>query len=93
MVHLFGAYNPTHARNPNHLPRGAHTTGTSSGIGRTAAVYLARKGFTVLAGVRKDRDAQALKGGFGVSYPVCVCSCLVVGGVRSGSSVWLCVLG
>jgi hypothetical protein len=29
-------------------------------------VYLARKGFTVLAGVRKDRDAQALKGAFGI---------------------------
>ena len=38
------------------------TTGTSSGIGRTAAVYLARKGFLVLAGVRKEADAKALRG-------------------------------
>jgi len=36
-------------------------TGTSSGIGRTAAVYLAQRGFTVLAGVRKESDAQALR--------------------------------
>lgn len=39
-------------------------------------MYLARKGFTVLAGVRKDRDAQALKGGFGLSRPVFVCLCV-----------------
>lgn len=36
-------------------------TGTSSGIGRTAAVYLAQRGFKVLAGVRKESDAQALR--------------------------------
>lgn len=50
--------------------------GTSSGIGRTAAVYLARKGFTVLAGVRKESDARALKGGgWGVCGVFCPFSC------------------
>ncbi|TFJ85026.1 hypothetical protein NSK_003450 [Nannochloropsis salina CCMP1776] len=48
-------------------------TGTSSGIGRTAAVYLAQRGFTVLAGVRKESDAQALRD-LGVSgiHPVII---------------------
>jgi NAD(P)-dependent dehydrogenase (short-subunit alcohol dehydrogenase family) len=36
-------------------------TGCSSGIGRESALLLARRGFTVLAGVRKDADADALR--------------------------------
>ncbi len=36
-------------------------TGASSGIGRATAVRLARRGWRVFAGVRRDSDAQALK--------------------------------
>lgn len=36
-------------------------TGTSSGIGKATAVYLAKKQFTVLASVRKDADATMLQ--------------------------------
>lgn len=35
-------------------------TGASSGIGKTCALHLAKRGFNVVAGVRNDRDAQAL---------------------------------
>ncbi len=35
--------------------------GASTGIGRHAAEHLAREGFTVLAGVRKQADVEALK--------------------------------
>lgn len=37
-------------------------TGCSSGIGHTTAVYLARRGFTVFATVRKAEDAERLRG-------------------------------
>lgn len=36
-------------------------TGASSGMGKACALRLAREGFTVFAGVRKEQDAQALK--------------------------------
>ena len=36
-------------------------TGASTGIGKACAVYLAKKGFTVYAGVRKETDAENLK--------------------------------
>ena len=36
-------------------------TGASSGIGRHAAVELARRGFSVFGSVRKDADGEALK--------------------------------
>ncbi len=36
-------------------------TGTSSGIGRATAVFLAEKGFKVFAGVRKEEDFESLK--------------------------------
>ncbi len=36
-------------------------TGASSGMGKACALRLARAGYTVFAGVRKERDAQALK--------------------------------
>ena len=36
-------------------------TGSSSGIGRAAAVRLARSGWRVFAGVRKEADAESLK--------------------------------
>ncbi|TDC84573.1 SDR family oxidoreductase [Micromonospora sp. KC606] len=35
-------------------------TGASTGIGRATALLLAREGFTVFAGVRKDADGEAL---------------------------------
>lgn len=37
-------------------------TGTSTGMGAATARELARRGFHVLAGVRRDRDADALRG-------------------------------
>jgi NAD(P)-dependent dehydrogenase (short-subunit alcohol dehydrogenase family) len=37
-------------------------TGASSGIGRACALYLDEMGFQVFAGVRRDVDAQALRG-------------------------------
>jgi NAD(P)-dependent dehydrogenase (short-subunit alcohol dehydrogenase family) len=36
-------------------------TGSSSGIGKTIAVYLAARGYTVLAAVRRDSAVEALK--------------------------------
>lgn len=36
-------------------------TGASSGIGRVSALHLARKGYRVLATVRKDKDAESLR--------------------------------
>ena len=46
-------------------------TGASSGIGRATALLLDRKGFHVFAGVRKQRDAEALrKKAFGHLKPV-----------------------
>ena len=36
-------------------------TGASSGIGRACALRLARSGFHVFAGIRKDKDAEALE--------------------------------
>lgn len=36
-------------------------TGASSGMGKACALRLAEGGFTVFAGVRKERDAQALR--------------------------------
>src|SRR5262245_17747421 len=40
----------------------AIVTGTSTGIGAATARELARRGFHVLAGVRRDRDADAIRG-------------------------------
>lgn len=36
-------------------------TGASTGIGAATARELARRGFHVLAGVRRDRDADAIR--------------------------------
>jgi NAD(P)-dependent dehydrogenase (short-subunit alcohol dehydrogenase family) len=45
------------------IDRGAVVvTGTSTGIGRAAAKRLAREGFRVFAGVRKDTDAESIRG-------------------------------
>jgi NAD(P)-dependent dehydrogenase (short-subunit alcohol dehydrogenase family) len=47
-------------------------TGCSSGIGRQAALALAGRGFTVFATVRKEADAQALRGlNVAGLHPVC----------------------
>lgn len=45
-------------------------TGASSGIGRSAAEYLAGRGWTVLAGVRKPADGEALAGADGDIRPL-----------------------
>jgi hypothetical protein len=37
-------------------------TGASTGVGAATACELARRGFHVLAGVRRDRDADAIRG-------------------------------
>jgi NAD(P)-dependent dehydrogenase (short-subunit alcohol dehydrogenase family) len=42
-------------------PRAVVVTGASSGIGRATAMKLARSGFRVFAGVRKEEDAEALE--------------------------------
>jgi NAD(P)-dependent dehydrogenase (short-subunit alcohol dehydrogenase family) len=42
------------------IGEGILITGCSSGIGRSTAIYLAQKGFTVFAGVRKEQDADNL---------------------------------
>ncbi|MGA2441563.1 MAG: SDR family NAD(P)-dependent oxidoreductase [Tepidisphaeraceae bacterium] len=36
-------------------------TGCSTGIGKACAVYLAKSGFSVMAGVRRDQDAKNLE--------------------------------
>ena len=41
--------------------RAVLVTGASSGMGRACALRLARGGFTVFAGVRRERDARALE--------------------------------
>ena len=45
-------------------PRAVVVTGASSGIGRASALMLARSGFHVFAGVRKEEDAEALEEAF-----------------------------
>lgn len=45
-------------------------SGASSGIGRSAAEYLAGRGWTVFAGVRKPEDAEALSGASGDLRPL-----------------------
>ncbi|MDF2707298.1 MAG: family oxidoreductase [Nonomuraea muscovyensis] len=42
------------------MPKTVLVTGASTGIGRATALLLAREGFTVHAGVRKDADGEAL---------------------------------
>lgn len=48
--------------NNMHKPAGAVlVTGASSGMGKACALRLAQAGYTVFAGVRKERDAQMLQ--------------------------------
>ena len=42
-------------------PGGVFITGTSTGIGAATALHLAKRGFKVFAGVRRDIDGEALK--------------------------------
>ncbi len=52
--------------------RAVLVTGCSSGIGRAAAVHLARRGFTVFATVRKETSADSLRqAGLPGLIPVC----------------------
>src|SRR5262245_18883810 len=57
---------------PEHPSRGALLiTGTSTGIGRACTVHLDNLGFTVFAGVRKQSDADSLRGtGSGRTQPL-----------------------
>ena len=55
----FGAYEKYKVHEVSHSA--VLITGTSSGIGRHAALELARRGYTVFAGVRKEADAKLLK--------------------------------
>jgi NAD(P)-dependent dehydrogenase (short-subunit alcohol dehydrogenase family) len=50
------------------IPKTVVVTGASSGIGRASALLLARKGFTVFAGVRREADGDRLvrHGGEGI---------------------------
>jgi NAD(P)-dependent dehydrogenase (short-subunit alcohol dehydrogenase family) len=41
--------------------RAVAITGASTGIGRARALHLARRGWQVFAGVRKERDAESLR--------------------------------
>ena len=46
-------------------------TGASTGIGRHAAEWMANKGFVVYAGIRKDSDAESIRGvGIATLLPV-----------------------
>lgn len=45
----------------NSQPRAVLVTGASSGIGRAAAIDLARRGFYVFAGVRREVDAESVR--------------------------------
>ena len=46
-------------------------TGASTGIGRHAAEWMANKGFVVYAGIRKDSDAESIRGvGIATLVPV-----------------------
>ncbi|MFR0358553.1 SDR family NAD(P)-dependent oxidoreductase [Streptomyces sediminimaris] len=47
------------------MPTAVMITGTSSGIGRAAALALAGRGFDVFAGVRSNSDGEALRAGSG----------------------------
>jgi NAD(P)-dependent dehydrogenase (short-subunit alcohol dehydrogenase family) len=52
--------------------RSVFITGASSGIGRAVAAGLARRGYTVMASVRKESDARALSAlGIGKLKPIC----------------------
>ncbi len=41
--------------------RAALVTGASTGIGRATALLLARSGFTVFAGVRREADGESVQ--------------------------------
>ena len=47
---------------PVHNSGAVVMTGASSGIGRGAAIALAKEGFAVFAGVRNERDAASIRG-------------------------------
>jgi len=51
--------------------RAVLVTGASSGIGRAVALYLANRGLTVFATVRRDKDAEALEKLSSKLVPIC----------------------
>lgn len=46
---------------PVHTSGAVVVTGASSGIGRSAAIALAKQGYTAYAGVRKEKDAASIR--------------------------------
>jgi len=68
------------------LPRSVVITGASSGIGRASALLIAREGFQVLAGVRREADARKLveEGGSSQISPVMTTSNSIRGWQRLG---------
>eukprot|EP00049_Salpingoeca_infusionum_P003870 m.71766 g.71766 ORF g.71766 m.71766 type:complete len:353 (-) comp12315_c0_seq1:242-1300(-) len=64
-------YSLTRVTYPVHTSGSILITGTSTGIGRHAALHLARQGYTVFASVRKERDVDSLQSeGIATLHPI-----------------------
>src|SRR3954470_16589307 len=60
MLHSLHCFHQHHKRNEGSQMATVVITGASKGIGRATALYLDKKGFTVLAGVRSQADGDQL---------------------------------